>query len=196
MFEIYSKNKDYGKLRAISIVSTIIMEIILYAIMSFFEAPLKVFCTISGVVSFILFLGIIILTSHKFVIDEDEEIVKFCIEDTCKNTIKMKDIKKVTYEVNRKGIKSVNIMVKNDPDEMKSIFISTYDFSDKDIRSAFERLSSLSEKYGFKVEERYESEASSLAPSTESSIPSDMGTIEISEDEILSSEDLTPYRVK
>ena len=104
------------------------------------------------------------------------------------------NIMKVIYEVNTKG--SSSLIVIGSLYRGSGISISSYNFSEKDIRSAFERLSALSEKYGFNVEERYESETSSLSSPVESSVSSDAGTTEISEDEVLSSEDLTPYKVK
>ena len=196
MLEIHSKDNDHKKQVSIVIIFSVIMEAILYAIMSFFEGSLAVFCMVSGLILFMVFLGIIMSGPRKFIIDEDEEVVKLCLQDSCISTIKMNDIKEALYKVTLEGTKSVDIVVKHDPNNVRGISISTPDFSDKDIRSAFERLSALSEKYGFDVEERYESETSSLSSPVESPVPSDMGSMEITEGEVIPSEDLTPYRVK
>ena len=193
MFEIHSKKRDRKKDVLYLIVIIVVFEILIYFITVFFEAPMEVFYALTSLILVFAFAISVTMLPQRLIINEEKEIVSLCFKKLCISTLYMRNIYKIIYEVDINGKSSLLVFGAPYTTDM---VISTPDFSERDIRSAFERLSDLSEKYGFDVEERYESETSSLSSPSESSVPSEAGVMEISEDEIIPSEDLTPYRVK
>ena len=193
MFEIHPHRRNVKKDMMQFIAVILGMEALLYLILVKFNAIVGgdiAFYLMSAVLMMVLIpVGVLGVLPQKFVIDSEAGEVRYCFKEKCLTNFKMSEIKEIEYGVGRKGHVFLNIYRKAEG----IMSLSDWNFEETDIRSAFEKLSALSEKYGFDVKETYQSDtvvrSASGAPAAES-------IIEGNEELAPASGDLAPYKVK
>ena len=129
-----------------------------YILVVLLNAGMDMFCLISGLIIVMFVMSMAMMVPQNFVMDEDAEMVGLKINNTWASSIPMRSIKDVVYEVDADGRMSLSVF--GDKASISGVSISSPNFKEEDIKSAFERLSSLSQTYGFEVKERYSSEDS------------------------------------
>ena len=149
-----------------------------YIMVVLLNAGMDMFCLISGLIIVMIVMSMAVMVPQNFVIDEDAEMVGLKINNTWSSSIRMESIKEVVYESDVDGRKSLSILGKNTTGS--GVGISSPNFKEEDLKSVFERLSSLSQTYGFEVKEKYSSEDFPV----------------ISAESVKSNPEDVPYRVK
>ncbi len=191
MFEIEPRKRDVKRDALRIVAATPVVLAILYGFIVFFEGPIEMFYAISGLILILIFsIGVATMVSLRFVIDEENERVGLRLKKMWVSTIPMRSIVDVIYDVDTKGRTSLGAF--GHPSTGRGLMISTDGFTERDIRSAFEMLSIISEKYGFNVKEKHGTESTTPRVPSASSPRS---TVEGSED-MPASEGPSPYKVK
>ncbi len=101
------------------------------------------------VIAMTLPLGVFLLMTQKIRIDPAEKSIVSCFGRFCVRNFKMKDIAKIKYGRDNRGGLSMTIYLKNG----SLVNLASWRFEEQDIKFAIELMLSLSDTYGFEVEE-------------------------------------------
>ena len=188
MFEIRTR-QDVRNRTIFQIVAVILLiEGLLYILIYYLLGSPIAFYFISGFM--ILMISPIIIIGAlptRFTIDEGAGVISSCFKRTCVKTLKLTDVDSVKYSSGNE--ENILMIYSKQRSDLPSILIRSPEFSGEDVKSAFEHISALSDRYGFDVKESYGPVTSALDGPAEMSVESRREGAQ-------ASEDMTPYRVK